>query len=832
MRIARFSNVATRQDRTALVRTSTRWIAWFVMVNGAGALLMALFMPVQSRLLAFGLTLMSPVLALAHVANGLALWAFIERRRDVHLASAVIATILGLLGLAFVSTTASVTSIPTSIAGSLLSLLASFALIAAYLRGRSGLEHIALGVAGFALLALSITVIGVRVVGAFGPETERIFVGNSGQGLVSSILLSLCFFGLVWAEGFSTSEPPGWMAAAAGISSLLVVLLLWRALDVRETEQLRSRTATVAQVARATIYREVQSTVGSLHRAAEWAARGAPVEMQQSDLTALVRDLPGINAAVHVSSTGAALVSAPREFDAAAVSDAWRRYESRINVDTVSYVPLDARGERFAIICPICHFNTCEGAIVGVMDASVLFARVLNRDSSGFLLIVQQNGRILGTDSLRPPTSVWREDLGLPLGAVRWEISALPTNATLLQTRTTLPAAVLFMGLIVSAILPVTLRLGQATWSNARASERARLSSALEGATDGIWEWDLVNDDAERSAVFWRHLGYDPGAIPAGSAGWTSLIHPDDREHVDGALARHLSGAATSFEAEYRVRDSAGNWHVIVDRGRVVDRQADGTPARLIGIRADVTAKRHLDAALGELETLAAMGRIAARVAHEINNPLAGIQYSFLLIKDSIPVDHPQYRYVGAIEREISRIATVTRQLYETYRPEKETSANASLSTIIGDALAFLEQVNKATGVRIETDLSGAPSVVRISPAVLRQVVYNLIQNAVDASPPNAVVRIAAIATGAELEIHVTDSGPGIAPELRQRIFEPFFSTKDMRQRSSGMGLGLALVQQTVTAAGGQIRVEQAPGHGALFIVSLPLGSEPTTEVN
>ena len=826
------SDFAIRHDRLSLVRTGARLSAWLVMLNGAGALFAAAVPASQVQALTFGLTAMSPVLALAHIGNGLALWAFLERRRGVHLASAAVALILGLVGLALVSPSAGTTTLPTSIAGSLLSLFASIALVTAWERGRSGLVHVTFGVAGFALLSLSITVIGVRVVGAFGPETERIFVGASGQGLASSVLLSLCFLALVWAEGFSTSEPPSWVPAAAGVSSLLAVLLLWRALDARETEQLKSQTLLVAQVAREAIYREARATAGALHRAAESAARGTSMQQQEGDLRALVRDLPGLTAGLRIGAGDTVVIRVPHDFDATRLSAEWQQHESRSeSADTPTYLPLDDRAEQLAVVSRICLNGSCAGAVVAVLDLRVFFAKTLANAREGFLFAVHGNGRVLGTDSFELPPSFWREDLDLRLGDVQWQLSALPNDATLRQMRTTLPASVLFMGLIVSAMLPLTLLLGQAAWKNARSTERARLSAALKGSTDGIWEWDLITGNADRSAGLWHHLGYDPDAVAPGTAGWTSLIHPDDRHVVDEALARHISGAASSFEAEYRVRDRDGNWHVIVDRGRVVDRLPDGRPARLLGIRADVTAKRQMDAALRDLETLAAMGRIAARVAHEINNPLAGIQYSFLLIKDSIPPEHPQYRYVGAIEREISRIAAVTRQLYETYRPEKETSPNASLSAIVGDAVAFLEQVNRASAVRVETDLTGAPNVVPVSAAVLRQIVYNLVQNAMDASPPDGIVSVTALTTDGVLEIHVADSGPGVAPEQRRRIFEPFFSTKDSRMRSSGMGLGLALVHRSVTSAGGAIRVEQSPTGGALFIVALPLGSGLTTEV-
>jgi hypothetical protein len=516
---------------------------------------------------------------------------------------------------------------------------------------------------------------------------------------------------------------------------------------------------------------------------------------------------------------------------------------------------------------------------------------------------------------------------------------------------TALPTAVLFMGLAVAALLPITLRLGQTAWRSAREAERARLSLALERATDGIWEWDLSTGMATRSPGLLRHLDYDPAQVGPDIDAWLSLVHPDDRARVEHDLGAHVAGRRPSFEAEYRVRSGTGAWHVIVDRGRVVDRAADGAPTRMLGISADVTEareavaareaserrfraifdsgfqfqllldcegkvlevnkvaleragvaagdvtgrygwetlwwqhnleaqgvlrgacdeassgrtrvyeqeitdqhggtiilemavkpildadgkasqilvegrditeRRRAEAALQEVDTLTTMGRVAARVAHEINNPLAGIQSSFLLIKDAVPPSHPHFKYVGAIEREVGRIARVTRLLYETYRPEQESSGDASLHTIVSDAVAFLEQVNRASRLRIAVDLDGVPPVVPFPAAMLRQVVYNLVQNAADASPTGATVQVRGRVAAGALTLSVSDQGPGVPPELRERIFEPFFTTKDRQVRTGGMGLGLALVRRTVAAAQGEVRVDEAEGGGARFTVVLP----------
>jgi PAS domain S-box-containing protein len=498
----------------------------------------------------------------------------------------------------------------------------------------------------------------------------------------------------------------------------------------------------------------------------------------------------------------------------------------------------------------------------------------------------------------------------------------------------------------------VSVILAQRMLRGAREAERSRISEALERTTDGIWEWDLLTGASVHSPGVWRYLGYDPDAVPPIRDAWLALVHPDDLARLTQEIADYLSGARPSFDAEYRVLARDGKWHTIVDRGRVVDRTASGHPARMMGIKADVTvtrsaahareaaeqrfreifdsgfqyqllldragavvevnqhaldefgvadadirgrlvwntlwwngnapaqdrlraavssalrgltrryeeefaedggatvhleiavksltgeveeqtqllleardlsARRRAEATLREVETLTTMGRVAAQVAHEINNPLAGIQNSFLLIKGAIPTTHPHYKYVGAIEREVARIAAVTRQLYETYRPEHDGHAGASPATVIGDAVAFLEQVNRATGVKVQVVLGAGPTVLPVPGALLRQIVYNLVQNAIEASPAGGMVLVRTLVRDARFELLVRDHGAGIPPESRERIFEPFYSTKSGRLRTGGMGLGLALVRRTVTAAGGTIGIHDVDGEGCEFVVTLPL---------
>lgn len=175
---------------------------------------------------------------------------------------------------------------------------------------------------------------------------------------------------------------------------------------------------------------------------------------------------------------------------------------------------------------------------------------------------------------------------------------------------------------------------------------------------------------------------------------------------------------------------------------------------------------------------------------------------------------------MGAIEREIARIAAITRRLYETYRPCDLPDALAAL--IVPDALRMLEQVNRESGVRICLDASGAPGVLPLPAALLRQAVYNLVQNAIEASPPGETVTVRARAGDGRFCLSVRDRGPGVPPALRDRIFEPFTSTTG-RLKAGGMGLGLTLVRRPVDALGGTVEIHSPPDGGAEFRVHLPL---------
>jgi hypothetical protein len=243
----------------------------------------------------------------------------------------------------------------------------------------------------------------------------------------------------------------------------------------------------------------------------------------------------------------------------------------------------------------------------------------------------------------------------------------------------------------------------------------------------------------------------------------------------------------------------------------------------------DVGDRKRTEKMLRENEKLAATGRIAARIAHEINNPLAGIRNSFLLIKDGISSEHPYFSYVGRIEKEIDRIARIVRQMFDLHRPDYITSRDVELHQSIGDVVALLDSIARARGVTLTVDVVGAVRRVSLPEDSLRQVLYNVIVNAIEASPADSVVGIKATLSASDVEILVADHGEGIAPAMQLQIYEPFFTTKS-QSGTGGLGLGLPISKGLVEAMQGTLDVERTSRNGTVFRITIPL-FQPDGEV-
>jgi two-component system, NtrC family, sensor kinase len=229
-----------------------------------------------------------------------------------------------------------------------------------------------------------------------------------------------------------------------------------------------------------------------------------------------------------------------------------------------------------------------------------------------------------------------------------------------------------------------------------------------------------------------------------------------------------------------------------------------------------------VDRQLVQSGRLAAIGELAAGVAHEINNPLFAILgLTEFLLEESAPGSQAHRRLL-LIQESGLEIKEIVHALLDFARENAEERRVVPLEDVIRSTLDLVRRTNADKGIElVETYGSGAE--VHASPNQLKHAVLNLIANARQAMPDGGTVRVDVRRDGGSVVASVSDDGPGIAPEARDRIFEPFFTTKRL---TGGTGLGLSVSLGIAQSHGGTLTVTSEPGAGATFALSLPVAEE------
>jgi signal transduction histidine kinase len=221
---------------------------------------------------------------------------------------------------------------------------------------------------------------------------------------------------------------------------------------------------------------------------------------------------------------------------------------------------------------------------------------------------------------------------------------------------------------------------------------------------------------------------------------------------------------------------------------------------------------------LMQSERLALVGKVAARVAHEVNNPLAIIKTAVRIIRNQSGPDSPTTGNLQMIEEEISRIARIIQELLEFSRPTP-TQELVQVNGIIQSLAPLLAQNLHEKQIALKVIIEPGLPLVQISSDQLKQVILNMVRNAEDAMPQGGELVIRTTQQGPFVEFSITDTGSGISKEHREHIFDPFFTTK---RHGRGMGLGLSVSYGIVNTANGRIEVESEVGKGSTFRVKLP----------
>jgi PAS domain S-box-containing protein len=400
-------------------------------------------------------------------------------------------------------------------------------------------------------------------------------------------------------------------------------------------------------------------------------------------------------------------------------------------------------------------------------------------------------------------------------------------SAWLLVTHTPLKNA---EGGIRGAIITVHDITEQKRIEHALRESQKRMSMALAAAGVGVWEIDLQS----RSVAWTENAAPLLAAAPEAVGGLDDIInrmHPDDRVTVRSAIDRAI-GSMGDFDVESRVVLPDGTTRWLHSSGRATSSQPSGEARRLMGVTSDVTGRHVLEAQFLQAQKMEAIGHLAGGVAHDFNNLLTAILGYSALLKEGL-TDPARRKDLNEVVKAATRATALTRQLLAFSRQQTPEVTVLNPNDVVQDLLDMLRRLIGET-ITLTTRLRGDIEAVRSDRGQLEQVIVNLVINARDAMPKGGLIQIETanvrvdggldaqgvrMLAGEYVMLGVSDTGIGMSADVRERLFQPFFTTKE---RGKGTGLGLATVYGIVTTSRGYITVDSEIGRGSSFRVYLP----------
>jgi PAS domain S-box-containing protein len=349
----------------------------------------------------------------------------------------------------------------------------------------------------------------------------------------------------------------------------------------------------------------------------------------------------------------------------------------------------------------------------------------------------------------------------------------------------------------------------------------ARLAAIVESSEDAIASKDLNGIVTSWNAAAERMFGWKAHEMIGKSI--LTVIPPELHGDEDMILGRIRRGIPIDHFETVRVTKDGKRINVSLTVSPVKDEQG-----RIIGaakIARDITAQKLAEERLRRAEKLAATGRMAATIAHEINNPLEAVTNLLYLLRPE--VSEPQGRaHLALAESELARVAQITKQTLAFHR-ENVRPEPVALNELMESITAMFARKAAVKKIAVSTDFQ--PCTIPGMRGQLRQLFSNLSDNAVDAAPLEGKVRIEVRCDGGNAAVSVSDNGDGICPDDLPRLFEPFFTTKQV-----GTGLGLWVAREVAEKHGGEITVESKTGadHGTTFHVRLSANGAESTSIH
>jgi len=351
------------------------------------------------------------------------------------------------------------------------------------------------------------------------------------------------------------------------------------------------------------------------------------------------------------------------------------------------------------------------------------------------------------------------------------------------------------------------------------------LTNLIESSVDGIIVTDMKGDILIFNTGAERILGYQSDEV-IGKMNIREIYAPGVAQEVMQKLRSPDYGGVGKLNS-FRIvhRNKWGQW-IDGDLSASLICDDQGNEIGNIGIFKDLRERLKMEERLRETqqqlmqsEKLAAMGRLTSQIAHELNNPIYGIMNTLELLKTEIPPDSKRRKILEMSLSETERLSEILRNMLSFSKPEEEVRRPLDVNELLEGIVLFMDKQMSEANIDIETRFEREIPKVMGSTNQLRQVLLNMIRNAKEAMPQGGILSLETMREDARVIIHIKDTGIGIPEEIRDKIFEAFFTTK---HEVKGVGLGLSVCYGIIKDHGGEIRVESDEGRGSTFSIILP----------
>lgn len=377
-----------------------------------------------------------------------------------------------------------------------------------------------------------------------------------------------------------------------------------------------------------------------------------------------------------------------------------------------------------------------------------------------------------------------------------------------------------------------------------------RLTLAIRSGAIGIWEWDISGDRLIWDDRMYELYDLEPSTFVANCQNWLQTLYPEDRSPIENAILRAIKDEK-EFDEEFRIQWPNGQIRHIKASARL-QRGESGCPERMIGINFDVTERKQVEQQLRrtneqldhtnrELERATRLkDEFLANMSHELRTPLNAILGMAEGLQEQVfgVVNERQRQAIATIERSGSHLLELINEILDLSKIEagklELDVGPVSVPSLCSTSMTFVRQAAQQKRIRLTTEVADDIGIIRGDDRRLRQVLINLLTNAVKFTPDGGAVCLKAWRENASetfggysLYFQVSDTGIGIASQNQHKLFQPFVQIdSNLNRQQNGTGLGLSLVQRIVDLHGGYVSVESKVGKGSHFTVCLPCQEE------